>query len=150
MSDTQRALSAIPTMAAAPAVSDRDAIALARELNDAMKGPAAGDAFTRGRYATDASIYQIMPAAVAFPSDAEDVAAVIDVAARHSVPVIARGAGTSQNGQPIGPGIVVDFSRHFNNVLSVDADARTARVEPGTVLQHLNTRLREHGLFFPV
>lgn len=150
MSDTQRALSARPTMAAAPAVSDRDAIALARELNDAMKGPAAGDAFTRGRYATDASIYQIMPAAVAFPRDAEDVAAVIDVAARHSVPVIARGAGTSQNGQPIGPGIVVDFSRHFNNVLSVDADARTARVEPGTVLQHLNTRLREHGLFFPV
>ena len=117
MSDTQRALSARPTMAAAPAVSDRDAIALARELNDAMKGPAAGDAFTRGRYATDASIYQIMPAAVAFPRDAEDVAAVIDVAARHSVPVIARGAGTSQNGQPIGPGIVVDFSRHFNNVL---------------------------------
>ncbi len=114
-----------------------------------MKGPAAGDAFTRGRYATDASIYQMWQL-YCFPRDAEDVAAVIDVAARHSVPVIARGAGTSQNGQPIGPGIVVDFSRHFNNVLSVDADARTAGVEPGTVLQHLNTRLREHGLFFPV
>ena len=80
MSDTQRALSARPTMAAAPAVSDRDAIALARELDDAMKGPAAGDAFTRGRYATDASIYQIMPAAVAFPRDAEDAARTLGAA----------------------------------------------------------------------
>jgi FAD/FMN-containing dehydrogenase/Fe-S oxidoreductase len=150
MPDTRRPLAPRPHAAATPAMSARDAEGLARDLDKAMKGGAAGDAFTRGRYATDASIYQIMPAAVAFPRDAEDVAAVIDVAARHSVPVIARGAGTSQNGQPIGAGVVVDFSRHFNNVISVDAEARIARVEPGTVLQRLNTRLREDGLFFPV
>ncbi|AZL60012.1 FAD-binding oxidoreductase [Tabrizicola piscis] len=91
-----------------------------------------------------------MPAAVAFPKDREDVQVALDVAARHGVPVIARGAGTSQNGQPIGPGLVLDFSRHYNAVLDVDADAMTATVEPGVVLERLNTRLRAQGLFFPV
>ena len=124
--------------------------ALAQELSKAMKAPAAGDVFTRGRYASDASIYQIMPHAVAMPRDSEDVMAALDVAARHDVPVIARGAGTSQNGQPIGAGIVLDFSRHFNAVLSVDTDALTARVEPGVVLESLNAHLRPKGLFFPV
>lgn len=128
----------------------RASVEIAKDLQNAMKGEAAGDMFTRGRYATDASIYQIMPAAVAFPRDAEDVAAVIDVAARHDVPIIARGGGTSQNGQPIGAGIVVDFSRHFNKVLSVDTSAMIAMVEPGTVLERLNASLRAQGVFFPV
>ena len=72
------------------------------------------DAFTRGRYATDASIYQIMPAGVVFPKSADDIAAALTIAREHGVPVIARGGGTSQNGQPIGPGLVVDCSRHLN------------------------------------
>lgn len=141
-----------PSGRAAPKVggSARAAAALVRDLQKGMKGGVAGDEFTRGRYAADASIYQIMPAAVAFPRDADDVAAVIDAAARHDVPVIARGGGTSQNGQPIGSGVVVDFSRHFNEVLSVDTDALIAKVEPGVVLERLNTRLRADGLFFPV
>lgn len=127
-----------------------DGRAMARELSARMKGGVAADPHSRGRYATDASIYQIMPSAVAFPKDADDVRAALDTAARHAIPVIARGGGTSQNGQPVGAGLVLDFSRHFNKVLEVDADAMTARVEPGVVLERLNTRLRPQGLFFPV
>lgn len=124
--------------------------ALASDLIKGMKGGVAADPFSRGRYATDASIYQIMPAAVAFPKDREDVQLALDAAARHSMPVIARGGGTSQNGQPIGAGLVLDFSRHYNSVLDVNPDAMTARVEPGLVLERLNSRLRPLGLFFPV
>src|SRR5690606_20911934 len=113
-------------------------------------GPVMDDRFTLGRYATDASIYQIIPRAVAFPETEEDVCAALQVAAEHGVPVIARGGGTSQNGQPIGDGLVLDFSRHFNELISFDADARTAEVRPGMVLERLNTRLRAEGLFFPV
>jgi FAD/FMN-containing dehydrogenase len=78
------------------------------------------------------------------------VRAALQVAAEHGVPVIARGGGTSQNGQPIGDGLVLDFSRHFNDLIALDAEAQTAEVRPGMVLERLNTRLREHGLFFPV
>jgi FAD/FMN-containing dehydrogenase/Fe-S oxidoreductase len=133
-----------------PFVPAPDGQALARDLVGRMKGGVSADPHTRGRYATDASIYQIMPSAVAFPKDAEDVQAALDLAARHGIPVIARGGGTSQNGQPVGAGLVLDFSRHFNTVLDIDTDAMTARVEPGVVLERLNTRLRAQGLFFPV
>ena len=99
--------------------------ALERKLARALKGEVKVDAFTRGRYATDASIYQIMPAAVAFPKDADDLEAVLTIAREEGVPVIPRGAGTSQNGQPIGAGIVVDFSRHLNEARAYDREART-------------------------
>lgn len=122
----------------------------ARKLVRNMKGGVATDPFTRGRYATDASIYQITPQAVAFPRDAEDVTAALSVATDCGVPVIARGAGTSQNGQPIGTGLVLDFSRHFNGLISIDPVAMEAVVQPGMVLERLNTALRPHGLFFPV
>ncbi|HVL71902.1 MAG TPA: FAD-binding oxidoreductase, partial [Beijerinckiaceae bacterium] len=115
-----------------------------------MAGEVRFDAFTRGRYATDASIYQIMPIGVAFPRDTADVAAALTIAREEGVPVIARGGGTSQNGQPIGPGLVLDFSRHFNGMVAYDPAARTATVRPGMVLEHLNQRLRLDGLFFPV
>ena len=124
--------------------------ALARALVPHLRGGVSADAFSRGRYATDASIYQIMPLAVAFPRDADDVAAALAIAAEHDVPVIARGGGTSQNGQPIGAGLVLDFSRHFNGLVALDSDALTAEVRPGMVLERLNARLRPHGLFFPV
>jgi len=127
-----------------------DGSALARDLVKDFKGGVAADRHSRGRYATDASIYQIMPAAVAFPKDLEDVQLALDAATRHGVPVIARGGGTSQNGQPIGSGLVLDFSRHYNAVLEIDTEAMTARVEPGVVLERLNSRLRTLGLFFPV
>lgn len=93
MTETLRTL-ASDRLVARNGETARASVGIAKDLQNAMKGEAAGDVFTRGRYATDASIYQIMPAAVAFPRDAEDVAAVIDVAARHDVPIIARGGGT--------------------------------------------------------
>jgi FAD/FMN-containing dehydrogenase/Fe-S oxidoreductase len=115
-----------------------------------MEGGVAADRFSRGRYATDASIYQIMPLAVAYPRHDADVAAALTVAAEHDVPVIARGGGTSQNGQPLGAGLVLDFSRHFNDLVALDPEARTVTVRPGMVLERLNARLRTEGLFFPV
>ena len=90
-----------------------------------------------------------MPLAVAF-HDADDVAVALAVAAEHDVPVIARGGGTSQNGQPIGAGLVLDFSRHLDGLVALDLDDLTVAVQPGMVLERLNARLRPHGLFFPV
>ncbi len=124
--------------------------ALERRLRQNMAGEVRFDLFTRGRYATDASIYQIIPAGVVFPKTIDDVRAAIEAAAEHGVPVIARGGGTSQNGQPIGHGLIIDFSRHLGRTLAYDKERRTVTVEPGMVLETLNTRLRADGLFFPV
>ncbi len=123
---------------------------LERRLKKALQGEVRFDAFTRGRYATDASIYQILPAGVIFPKSVEDVAATLAAAAERRVSVVARGGGTSQNGQPIGPGLVVDFSRHLKRATAYDAAKGTVTVEPGVVLEHLNARLRADGWFFPV
>jgi FAD/FMN-containing dehydrogenase/Fe-S oxidoreductase len=121
-----------------------------RRLSQALDGETRFDAFTRGRYATDASIYQIVPQAVAFPKSEADIAAALQIAAEHGVPVIARGGGTSQNGQPIGDALILDMSRHFNAVRDYDAAARTISVAPGIVLEQLNGFLKKDGLFFPV
>lgn len=133
----------------ARSLAERD-VALERRLLGAVRGPVRFDAGTRGRYSTDASIYQIAPAGVVMPVDAADVAAAMAVAREHGVPVIMRGGGTSQNGQPIGTGLVLDCSRHFNGVLAYDAEAGTVTVQPGVVLDHLNARVRSDGWFFPV
>ncbi|HEY8564209.1 MAG TPA: FAD-binding and (Fe-S)-binding domain-containing protein [Beijerinckiaceae bacterium] len=138
----------VPERSARPALA-RD-LGFERRLANALEGEVRFDAFTRGRYATDASIYQIMPVGVAFPKSADDVAAALTIAAAHGVPVIARGGGTSQNGQPIGAGLVLDCSRFLNGVTSYDPDARRVTVQPGLVLEHLNARLKSDGLFFPV
>lgn len=124
--------------------------ALAQRLGKAIEGEVRFDPFTRGRYAADASIYQILPTGVVFPRTDADVAATLAAAAEFDVKVIARGAGTSQNGQPIGAGLVIDFSRHLNAVRAYDPIAGTVAVEPGLVLEHLNARLKQDGLFFPV
>ena len=125
-------------------------VGLERRLGAAIEGEAAFDAFTRGRYATDASIYQIMPAGVVCPKSAADIEASLKIAAEHGIPVIARGGGTSQNGQPIGSGLVVDCSRHLNTVRAYDETTGVVTVEPGMVLERLNTRVRADGWFFPV
>ena len=130
--------------------SEAEAQALARHLAREMRGGAAGDRFTRARYAADASIYQIMPLAVAYPRDETDLATALAIAREHEVAVIARGGSTSQNGQPIGRGLILDFSRHFNDVLEMRPSERKAMVRPGLVLERLNTELKKHGLFFPV
>jgi FAD/FMN-containing dehydrogenase/Fe-S oxidoreductase len=108
------------------------------------------DAAARGRYATDASIYQVMPIGVFVPTSAEDIATAIDIARDLRVPVLARGAGTSQCGQTVGAALVIDNTKHLHRVLSVDWDARTAIVEPGLVLDRLNAQLKPRGLWFPV
>ena len=115
-----------------------------------MRGEVLFDAFTRGRYSTDASIYQIEPLGVALPRDADDVVAAIALARRDGFPIIARGGGSSQNGQPLGEAVVMDTSRHMNRVLEVDAVAGTATVQPGIVLDELNRQLRPTGWHFPV
>jgi FAD/FMN-containing dehydrogenase/Fe-S oxidoreductase len=99
-------------------------------------------------YATDASHYQVMPSCVVVPKDVSDVSAVMKIANEHRVPITGRGAGTSLAGQTFGPGIVLDFSKHMNQVLEVNAEERWARVQPGIVRDHLNAQLAEHGLFF--
>src|SRR6056297_796739 len=124
-------------------VREAEAQDVARRLAKEVSGGAAGDRFTRGRYATDASIYQIMPLAVAFPKTEDDIAAALSIARDRQMAVIARGGGTSQNGQPIGRGIVLDFSRFFNEVQHFDAEAREVTLRPGAVLERLNARLRE-------
>ncbi len=108
------------------------------------------DAASRGRYATDASIYQQMPLGVVVPRTPEDMAAVLAVARDLKVPLLPRGGGTSQCGQTTGEALVVDQSKHLRRVLAVDPRAMTCEVEPGLVLDHLNAELKPHGLWFPV
>ncbi len=107
-------------------------IDLERRLGKALRGEVRFDAFTRGRYATDASIYQIMPQGVVFPQSPEDIAATLEIARARGAPVIMRGGGTSQNGQPIGDGIVVDCSRAFNDVIAYDPAGQTVTVRPAS------------------
>src|SRR5262245_21934748 len=123
---------------------------LADRLRTHTQGEVHFDAAARGRYATDASIYQIMPVGVLVPKTADDIAAALDIARELKVPVLPRGGGTSQCGQTTGAALVIDNSKHFNRVLSIDAAARTAVVEPGLVLDRLNAQLKPHGLWFPV
>ncbi|MDO9032815.1 MAG: FAD-binding and (Fe-S)-binding domain-containing protein, partial [Hydrogenophaga sp.] len=124
--------------------------ALARRLRAETGGEVLFDAASRGRYATDASIYQITPVGVFVPGTPEDVATALAVARELKVPVLARGGGTSQCGQTTGAALVIDCSKHLRRVLDVDLEARTTTVEPGLVLDHLNAALKPHGLWFPV
>ena len=119
-------------------------------LGREIEGEVLTDRFNRGRYATDASFYQIVPEAVVIPRRFADVEATLAFARAAGAPVTARGGGTSQAGQTVNRGVVVDFSKHLNRVRSVDAEARRARVEPGLVLDELNRGLKPHGLQFPV
>ncbi|MBC7635188.1 MAG: FAD-binding protein, partial [Acetobacteraceae bacterium] len=115
-----------------------------------IKGEVLFGAADRGRYATDASIYQIMPAGVVIPERIEDVAATMSIARAAGISVLARGGGTSQCGQTVNSGLVIDCSKHLRKVISVDPAAGRAWVEPGITLAALNAELRPHGLFFPV
>src|SRR5438270_2686813 len=119
--------------------------ALASRLQKALRGDVLFDAFSRGRYSTDASIYQIEPIGVALPKSSEDVEAAIALAREEGFPVIPRGGGSSQNGQTLGKALVLDTSRYMNRVLEVDANGGTAVVQPGIVLDELNRQLKPTG-----
>src|SRR6185437_11110822 len=124
--------------------------ALAERLRKAVRGEVLFDPFSRGRYSTDASIYQIEPVGVVVPRDAADVEAARAIAVEAGVTLLPRGGGTSQCGQTVGPSLVLDCSKYMNAVLSVDAETRRAIVQPGLVLDRLNRVLKTNGPFFPL
>jgi FAD/FMN-containing dehydrogenase/Fe-S oxidoreductase len=123
---------------------------LKEKLSREITGEVFFDAFNRGRYATDASFYQIMPAGVVVPRTIGEALRSLAIAREDGRKVTPRGGGTSQCGQTINDGIVIDFSKHLNRLLSLDVENRTCVVEPGLVLDDLNRQLKKHGLWFPV
>jgi len=113
-----------------------------------VAGELRDDPYSRMFYSTDASLYQIMPYAVLIPRTAEDVVAAVATAAEFGVPVLARGAGTSLAGQAVNEALIIDFTRHLDQVVEVNAEERWARVQPGVVVDDLNAALRPLGLQF--
>src|SRR3954469_14655828 len=126
----------------------QDIEALSRDLAAEVRGEVRFDDVSRALYSTDASVYQIEPAGVVCVASREDVVRTVRTCRSHRVPITMRGGGTSQAGQAIGSGVVVDTSKYFNRLLEVDAAGRWARVEPGIVLDELNAALRDYGLRF--
>jgi FAD/FMN-containing dehydrogenase/Fe-S oxidoreductase len=123
---------------------------LERRLKAERVGDIYFDAFTRGRYATDASHYQIMPIGVVVPRTIEEAERAIAICRSEGVPVTPRGGGTSQAGQTVNQSVVIDCSRYLNRVVKVDAAGRRCVVQPGIVLDELNRALKPSGLWFPV
>jgi FAD/FMN-containing dehydrogenase/Fe-S oxidoreductase len=132
------------------AASNEVAGRLAQRLATETQGEVLFTPADRGRYATDASIYQVVPVGVFVPRTAEDARLALDICRDLKVPVVPRGGGTSQCGQTVGAGLVIDFSKHVRSVLEVDIAQRTVTVEPGIVLDHLNAHLKKTGLWYPV
>ena len=136
---------AIQPGTAAPAV---DRGALRRELESKIEGEVRFDPVSRALYSTDASVYEIKPVGVVIPRNREDILRSLEVCRRHRCPVTMRGGGTSQCGQSIGTGLQIDTSKYYNRVLEVNAGERWVRVEPGIVLDELNSQLAPLGLRF--
>ncbi|MGJ8652068.1 MAG: FAD-binding and (Fe-S)-binding domain-containing protein [Opitutaceae bacterium] len=118
------------------------------KLKTQLRGELHDGELMRQIYSTDASAYQELPMAVAFPEDVDDLRALIDFANTHSVGLIPRTAGTSLAGQVVGSGIVVDVSRSFTKILKIDPEANSVRVQPGVIRNELNMALEPHGLLF--
>src|SRR5689334_22465998 len=111
-----------------------DVEGLRTTLRTSIAGEVRFDRLSRALYSTDASVYQIVPCGVILPRNEADVVATVQACARHRVPLTARGGGTSQAGQSIGPGVLLDCSKYLNRVLEINAADRWVRVEPGCVL----------------
>jgi FAD/FMN-containing dehydrogenase/Fe-S oxidoreductase len=122
---------------------------LANELRSAVTGEVRFDDVSRLIYATDASIYQIVPIGVIVPRTEADVRRTVQIAARHGVPVLPRGSGTSLAGQTVGAALVIDFTKYLNQILELNVAERWVRVQPGVILDELNAFLQPHGLLFP-
>ncbi len=121
---------------------------LEHELRKVVAGDVRFDRISRLLYSTDASMYQVEPIGVVIPRDADDVQAAVEVARRQQVALLPRGGGTSLTGQTVNRALVLDFSRHMNRVLEVDAEGQWAKVEPGLVQDELNRHVRPMGLLF--
>jgi FAD/FMN-containing dehydrogenase/Fe-S oxidoreductase len=119
-------------------------------LKAEVHGDVLFDAFSRGRYSTDASIYQIEPLGVVVPRTENDALRALEIAAEANVAILPRGAGTSQCGQTVGAALVIDNSKYLHRILGFDPARQTVWVEPGVVLDELNAFLKPHGLWFPV
>jgi FAD/FMN-containing dehydrogenase/Fe-S oxidoreductase len=127
-----------------------DGASLAARLRKALDAEVMFDRASRGRYSTDASIYQVEPIGVVVPRSEEAARTAISIAMEQGVPILPRGAGSSQCGQAVGAALLIDHTKYLNKVLEVNKEARTAIVQPGVVLDALNAELRRHGLWFPV
>lgn len=117
------------------------------DLTAVLQGEIRCDALTVSMFATDASLYQVPPLGVVFPRNRDDVVTAVKYAAQERIPIIARGAGTGLAGESLGPGLLLDFSRHMREIESIGTS--TVRVQPGLVCKRLNDVLREHGRYFP-
>ncbi len=127
---------------------DVDRPALVADLERVAGCSVRADSYSRQLYATDASAYEVTPIAVAFPESTADVAAVLEYCSNRGIPVLPRGGGTSLAGQTVNRAVVLDFTRHMNDILEVDPDTRTATVQPGTILGTLNETLAAYDLKF--
>jgi len=123
---------------------------IGRELQSLVKGEVLFDDFSRGRYSTDASIYQITPIGIAIPKDTNDVLNILEYCKLNELPILARGAGSSQCGQTVGECVILDYSKFQNQILDINLDEKTAWVQPGLVLDQLNAKLKPYDLCFPV
>jgi FAD/FMN-containing dehydrogenase/Fe-S oxidoreductase len=123
---------------------------LERRLRAEGAGEILFDSFSRGRYATDASSYQMMPLGIVVPRTRGEAERAIAIARAEHVTVLPRGAGTSQCGQTVNHSLVIDCSKHLNKLVLLDVGNRSCVVEPGIVLDELNRMLKPHGLWFPV
>lgn len=119
-----------------------------KALSNALEGDLFFDKMMRTLYATDASSYRELPLAVAIPKSKKDISLLIQFAAQHNTSLIPRTAGTSLAGQVVGDGIIVDVSKHFNQILELNTEASWVRVQPGVIRDELNLFLKPHGLFF--
>ena len=123
---------------------------LAERLRREIQGDVLFDAASRGRYATDASIYQIDPVGVVVPKTEQDAAIALQIAREENIPILPRGAGTSQCGQTVGAALVIDNSKYLNQIFAFETGATEIEVQPGVVLDQLNSFLKPHGLWYPV
>ena len=123
---------------------------ISKEVQNLVRGKVLFDDFSRGRYSTDSSLYQITPVGAVLPKDQEDVLNLMEYSQKNSIPLLARGGGSSQCGQTVGESIVLDYSKHQNQILELNVNEKYAWVQPGIVLDTLNAYLKPYGLWYPV
>jgi len=129
-----------------PQSATQDTHALVAELQRMVRGEVRFDRYTRMLYSTDASLYQVQPVGVVLPKDADDVQATVEIAARHQIPLLPRGGGSSLAGQAIGAALVIDFSKYMNRVCQIDVEAKSVTSLPGISVAMLNQQLAKDGL----
>ena len=119
-----------------------------QQLSESLEGKLLFDDLHKTIYATDASAYRMLPLAVAYPKNSEDIVKLIQFATENKISLTPRTAGTSLAGQTVGKGIIVDVSKYFTRIISFDADKKTVTVQPGVIRDELNIYLKPYGLFF--